>query len=205
LTDHWIAKNEECRLLSTDNPPQLYEYTSPIDPKIQAFIDTQSPAFQEAFSQTTYNKIQDIITNTRTQRLQYNAQNCCVVVTRNDGAVISMNTCTSWWDTHGDKINTCLEPRQVWSAMKPFLYLYDFHKNWHWSTDSIVDESVSYDLWDSSSYTPKNFDLKYHGTVSYAYALWNSLNIPAIKTLHNIGVDPFLQFLKTQLQHYASW
>jgi membrane carboxypeptidase/penicillin-binding protein PbpC len=119
--------------------------------------------------------------------------------------VISMNTCSDWHDTNAGKINTCLEPRQVWSAIKPFLYLHAFQKNNIKSSDTIVDEPVSFDLWDGNTYSPKNFDLSYHGEVSYAYALWNSLNVPAIKTLNALGVEPFLAFLKTQLASYAPW
>jgi membrane carboxypeptidase/penicillin-binding protein PbpC len=39
--------------------------------------------------------------------------------------------------------------------------------------------------------------------VSYAYALGNSLNVPAVKTLHQVGVAPFLDFLKQQLSRLA--
>jgi membrane carboxypeptidase/penicillin-binding protein PbpC len=39
--------------------------------------------------------------------------------------------------------------------------------------------------------------------VTYAYALGNSLNVPAVKTLYQVGVAPFLDFLHKQLSRLA--
>ncbi len=36
--------------------------------------------------------------------------------------------------------------------------------------------------------------------MTYAYALGNSLNVPAVKTLQQVGVAPFLYFLQEQLR-----
>ncbi len=53
-------------------------------------------------------------------------------------------------------------------------------------------------LWDvptsfqNPSYTPLNFDRAFHGPVALRYALANSYNVPAVKTLNFIGVDKFL-------------
>jgi len=50
--------------------------------------------------------------------------------------------------------------------------------------DNIVDEAVSFELPHGGVYRPQNFDLTYHGEVSLAEALASSLNIPAVKLLH---------------------
>jgi penicillin-binding protein 1A len=42
------------------------------------------------------------------------------------------------------------------------------------------------------SYTPHNYDQKYHGLISFRYALQNSFNIPAVKLLMRVGVDDSL-------------
>jgi len=50
--------------------------------------------------------------------------------------------------------------------------------------DTIVDEPVSFDGGGGTSYEPKNYDLTYHGELTLAEALASSLNIPAVKLLH---------------------
>ena len=59
----------------------------------------------------------------------------------------------------------------------------------------IVDEPVSYYLDEEHSYSPKNFSLSYYGKVSLADALGNSLNIPAVKLVHEVGVEAFICFV----------
>jgi penicillin-binding protein 1C len=205
LEKKWITTQSWCDILSAENPVSIYSFQTQLDPKISLFLEQQSPELQKLFSSDTYDNIENILHATQTHRVQYDAQYCCVTVLDKNGGVISMNTCSDRTDEKAGKINACTEPRQVWSAIKPFLYLYAFQQKWLKSTDTIVDEPVNFDLWDGSIYSPKNFDLSYHGEVTYAYALWNSLNVPAIKTLHSLWVDPFLQFLKKQLASYASW
>lgn len=60
----------------------------------------------------------------------------------------------------------------------------------------IVDEPISYYLDEEHSYSPKNFSLSYYGKVSLADALGNSLNIPAVKLVHEVGVEAFISFLE---------
>lgn len=187
-------------------PIQLYTYQAPVDPKIQLFLDSLPIEQQTSFSLEQYNRIENILATTQEHREVYDAQYCCVVAVDKNGWLISMNTCSDWDDTESAwRVNSCTDPRQVWSALKPFLYTYAFHEKWLHATDTIIDEPISFDLGDGSTYSPKNFDLSYRGEVTYAFALGNSLNVPAIKTLHDVWVSEFLAFLKEQLAIYASW
>jgi penicillin-binding protein 1A len=43
------------------------------------------------------------------------------------------------------------------------------------------------------SYSPTNYDMRFHGLVTYRYALQNSFNIPAVKLLLKTGVDKALK------------
>jgi membrane carboxypeptidase/penicillin-binding protein PbpC len=45
-------------------------------------------------------------------------------------------------------------------------------------------------------YEPKNYSLDYAGEVSIAEALSQSINIPAVKLLNEIGINSFMKFLK---------
>src|SRR5260370_21465214 len=42
------------------------------------------------------------------------------------------------------------------------------------------------------SYSPHNYDLRYHGLLSIRAALQNSFNVPAVKVLYKAGVDASL-------------
>ncbi len=190
----------------TNRPVILYPIEEQLDPKIQLFLDSLPTAQKQQFSLTHYDRIEKILATTQKHREVYDAQYCCVVALDSEWNLISMNTCSDRdEETKAWKVNSCTDARQVWSAIKPFLYAYAFNKNWLHETDTIIDEPISYDLGDGSIYSPKNFDLTYRGEVSLAFALGNSLNVPAIKILDSVGVENFLWFVKEQLATFASW
>ncbi|NYE58393.1 transglycosylase domain-containing protein [Carboxydothermus ferrireducens] len=74
--------------------------------------------------------------------------------------------------------------RQPGSAFKPIVdYAPAFEKG-YLPSDFIVDEPVVF-----GDYKPKNYDGTYHGRVTLRKALVESLNVPAVKLLNEIGVD----------------
>lgn len=190
-------------VLSDALAEQLQSFPAPLDPRVQEVIRDQQMPWPTAYDLMLSDRIDALLKRTKTQRDQYNIQDCCVVVLNDEGWIVSMNMCQPRAERDGSKVNSCLVPRQTWSAIKPFLYMYAFRALWINSTETIVDEPVQFDLWGGNIYDPKNFDLDYHGEVTYAYALGNSLNVPAIKTLAEVGVAPFLEFLKQQLSRLA--
>jgi membrane carboxypeptidase/penicillin-binding protein PbpC len=101
--------------------------------------------------------------------------------------LISYNQCRSY-DERVGTVDLCRTRRQTGSAIKPFIYAQAFQEFGYTGGTMIVDEPVSFDLGDGSLYEPKNFDNKFHGSVTLAQALGNSFNIPAIKLTHQLGV-----------------
>lgn len=71
--------------------------------------------------------------------------------------------------------------RSPGSTLKPFIYGMGFDAGLAHPETLIDDAPVRYGL-----YAPKNFDGKFHGTVSVRQALQKSLNIPAVKMLSAI-------------------
>lgn len=140
-----------------------------------------------------------MIAGSATQRRTVNAQDCCVLVLDSDAQVVSMNLCRERSDLEAGKVNGCLMKRQTGSAIKPFVYLYAMHQLGLDPQDTIEDAPVSFPLENQQMYTPQNFDLRYHGTVTLTEALGSSLNVPAVKLLHQAGVAGFLAFI-TQLR-----
>ncbi len=83
--------------------------------------------------------------------------------------------------------------RQPGSSFKPFIYATAFGKGVS-PEDTVVDEALTIpQCCGLPAYSPKNYDLKFHGAVTYRYALQNSLNIPAVKLLMQTGVDDSLK------------
>lgn len=93
------------------------------------------------------------------------------------------------------QVNSVLSPRQVGSTLKPFIYLLAFEKFALTPDDVILDLPVSYKTTDDFSYEPKNYSLDYKGAITYAEALAQSINVPAVKTLERIGTAELLRFL----------
>ena len=89
-------------------------------------------------------------------------------------------------------VNVTLSELQPGSSFKPIAYATAFKKGWTGAT-TIKDEPFSAPSGDGTMYTPLNYDLKFHGTVTVRKALDNSLNIPAVKTLQFAGIPDTLQ------------
>ncbi len=83
--------------------------------------------------------------------------------------------------------------RQPGSSFKPFIYATAFEHGTSPGTP-VYDGPLSVPMCCGlPPYTPHNYDLQYHGLITYRYALQNSFNIPAVKLLIQTGVQPSLQ------------
>ncbi len=91
------------------------------------------------------------------------------------------------------QVNMAISPRQPGSSIKPLTYLATFEQlNWTPST-LIMDVPVEYPDGAGEVYRPRNYDDKFHGPVSLRRALANSYNIPAVKALAVLGIEPLKQ------------
>lgn len=88
------------------------------------------------------------------------------------------------------QVNAINAIRSPGSALKPFLYSHAF------DIGILTPKMIIYDIpTDFSGYEPENFDLVFNGPVTVDFALKNSLNIPAVKLLENIGLSNFIDLL----------
>lgn len=79
--------------------------------------------------------------------------------------------------------------RQPGSSFKPFIYATAFAKGISPGRPAFDTPLTVQMCCGLPSYTPHNYDQRYHGLVSYRYALQNSFNVPAVKLLMQVGVD----------------
>jgi penicillin-binding protein 1C len=128
---------------------------------------------------------------TRTLRLK-NIKNAAVVVIDNrTHKVISYIGSSDFKDTtDGGQVNGAAAVRQPGSTLKPLLYALSIDEGLLTPKMMMTDVAVNY-----SGFAPENYDKNFNGFVTMEYALEHSLNIPAVKSLKNLGTEKLIQKL----------
>jgi penicillin-binding protein 1C len=121
-----------------------------------------------------------------------NVHNAAVLVVDNTtGKVIAYLGSADFYDKRdGGQVNGAAAIRQPGSALKPLLYALGIDKGLFTPQTVVNDVPVNF-----KGYQPENYDERFNGPVSISYALENSLNIPAVSTLNNVGVSSFVEKL----------
>src|SRR5207302_361309 len=84
--------------------------------------------------------------------------------------------------------------RQPGSSFKPYVYVTAFAQGAS-PAQAIDDKPTTFPVPDSSppTFTPSNYDLKFHGHMTLRCALQNSLNVPGVKVLQHAGISAAMQ------------
>lgn len=85
------------------------------------------------------------------------------------------------------QVNGITALRSPGSTLKPFLYALAFDMGELTPAMKLLDIPT-----DMGGYEPENYDLKFNGSVTAKYALVNSLNVPAVRLLKQVGLDKFI-------------
>ena len=119
------------------------------------------------------------------------------------GEVLAMVGSKDYFDfEHDGQVNVTLRSRQPGSSIKPLTYAIALENGK--SPSSIIDDSpITYRSLGSPPYSPKNYDGKFHGKVTLRESLASSYNVPAVKTLAEIGVSNMLD--KAELMGIDTW
>lgn len=128
---------------------------------------------------------------------KYKATNGAAVVTDpKTGEILAMVGSKDYFDEENDgNFNVATsDKRQPGSALKPVMYAAALEKGYTAST-LLMDTKTEFPSVDSSipTYIPVNYDGKFRGPVQVRYALGNSLNIPAVKLLAMVGLEPVMK------------
>lgn len=92
--------------------------------------------------------------------------------------------------------NVAISSRQPGSSFKPYVYLTAFTQGYLPET-LLYDVDTQFETIEGKSYSPKNYDGKFHGPISMMKALGGSLNVPAVKTLYLAGVNESVALAKS--------
>ncbi len=126
--------------------------------------------------------------------ISHNVNNASMVVLDpHSGEILALVGSADYFDeTIDGALDMATSPRQTGSAFKPFIYAeaLDPTRSHPWTAaTSILDVSTTFITHDGQPYTPKDYDGREHGPVPVRTALASSLNIPAVKTLKEVGID----------------
>jgi membrane peptidoglycan carboxypeptidase len=135
----------------------------------------------------TQNTTQQIVTEEVAKLAPMHISNGAALMTNpQTGEILAMVGSKNYFDVKNDgQVNVTLSERQPGSSIKPLTYSIALSRGMTPSS-MILDEPITYNIPGSPSYTPKNYDGKYHGNVTLRTSLASSYNIPAVKTLAEI-------------------
>ncbi len=122
-------------------------------------------------------------------------QAAVVVIHNATGEVLALTGSRSFFGSDGGQINGAWTPRSPGSTLKPFIYLLALEQG-HTTASVLPDIPVEY-VGATGSYRPVNFDRRFSGPVSLRHALANSLNVPAVRLLEEIGGEDALHHCLT--------
>ncbi len=119
------------------------------------------------------------------------------------GEILAMVGSKNYFDLPAEgNVNVTTSLRQPGSSIKVVNYAAALEMGLTAAT--ILDDSpVVYRVPGSPPYSPVNYNGRFHGPTPLRYALGNSYNIPAVKTLAKIGVKTMID--KGELMGIESW
>jgi membrane peptidoglycan carboxypeptidase len=112
-----------------------------------------------------------------------------------NGDILAMVGSKDYLDETNGKVNLTTSLRQPGSTVKVITYSAALMNNFTAAT--ILDDSPTIFQNDGAvAYAPVNYDGRYFGKVTLRFALANSLNLPAVKTLQKVGIPEVLSLAK---------
>ena len=97
-------------------------------------------------------------------------------------------------DPGDGQLDMAIRPRQPGSSIKLFTYSAAIASRQFTMTSPILDAPITYHFAGGGSYTPFNYDLRFHGNCPLKVCFANSFNVPAIKTEVALGIPYITDF-----------
>ncbi|MFQ5399487.1 MAG: transglycosylase domain-containing protein [Anaerolineae bacterium] len=131
---------------------------------------------------------------------EHNLTNAALVALKpGTGEILAMLGSVDYDDESIDgRVNVTLSLQQPGSSIKPLTYAAalspgsDGQPLWT-AADILWDVPVDYPQFNGDTYSPMNYDRRFHGPVRLRDALANSYNVPAVLVLQDIGIPRLLE------------
>jgi len=145
----------------------------------------------------TQEMAQEIVQNEIEKLRPLSVGNGAVLITNpKNGQILGMVGSTDYFDTKNEgNVNVCLSLRQPGSAIKAVTYAGAL-ENGFTAASILEDSPITYKIPGQPDYTPVNYDGRFHGLLPLRFALGNSYNVPAVKTLARIGLQKMIEMGK---------
>ena len=119
-----------------------------------------------------------------------------LVTNPKNGDILAMVGSKDYDDPNGGNYNITTALRQPGSSIKVITYINALLKGFTAAT-TIQDSPITFKSSDGGpSYSPVNYDGRFHGSLTLRQALANSINIPAVKLLNAQGVASMVDLAK---------
>lgn len=180
------AKDEPFKAYRRDAPKRVphlaYRMTDSSSPIVRTTIDLKAQLDTEKIVSQYINGL-----------YHKNIKNAaCLVVDNETGEVLVYVGSADFRNTEdGGQVDGVQAIRSPGSTLKPLIYGLAFDQGILTPKSIVNDVRVNY-----SGYEPENYNDNFNGPVSVEFALANSLNIPAVKTLSAVKMKPFIEAVR---------
>lgn len=114
-----------------------------------------------------------------------------LVLDNSNAAVVAYCGSADFYDNEASgQCNGVTSVRSPGSTLKPSLYALAFDQGMMTPKSKLLDIPLNI-----NGYAPENYDLTFNGDVTVEYALMNSLNVPAVRTLDQVGLQDYLYLM----------
>jgi penicillin-binding protein 1C len=166
------------------------------------FDQSDRPYSRASILQTTLDRelqteVEKLVRDARDGLVTLGASAAAVVVVENENAgLLSYVGSIDFSDVASLGQNDgCLALRQPGSALKPFVYAAGIEWLGMGPTTQLFDVETEFDT-PNGTFSPKNYDGRFHGLVLLREALGASLNVPAVAVAQRVGVERLLSLLR---------
>ncbi len=158
-----------------ENHPAIIHTT--LDRSLQQFVETQ---------------VQQTVRSLSSQNVQHGA---ALVLDNHTGEVLAYVGSPDYFGATDGNNDGVQALRQPGSTLKPFLYQLALETGTIRPNTILADIPTHYAIPGAQLYSPTDFSDRFRGPVRVRVALANSLNVPAVRVLEQVGVSPFLDRL----------
>lgn len=146
-------------------------------------LDKDLQDFAQAAVATEVGKLKD----------QHVGNGAALITHPKTGEVLAMVGSKDYFDSASDgNVNVVLAQRQPGSSIKPLNYATAFERHLITPATLLADKATCFLQPGQEPYCPANYDNQFHGPTQARFALGNSFNIPAVKTLVINGLSDFV-------------
>jgi len=195
------AQNEELTFLPIQNPihaPHFVMYVKDLLVKKYGLPMVEKGGLQVVTTldlkrqETAEQIVREEVENNRYLNLTNGAS---LITNPKNGEIIAMVGSHDYSDPNGGNFNATLALRQPGSSIKVVTYSAALSRSFTAAT-TIDDSPIAFTSADAPTYSPVNYDGRFHGLMTLRAALANSINIPAVKTLNTIGIPAMVELGK---------